>query len=382
MTYLQWMKENPELAEQFERIERGELPRSLPWPQFTPENGAVATRDSGGATMNAIAASLPELVGGSADLDPSTKTYLKGQGDFEPNNYARRNIHNGVREHAMAAVNNGIAYHGGLLPFSATFFNFVDYLKPALRLTALAHIHHIYVFTHDSVFLGEDGPTHEPIEQLAMLRAIPNLNTIRPADAIEVVEAWKLVIEPKSGPWVLVLTRVPFLGARSAPVEKGAYVIADANGLPDLVLIATGSEVSLALEAKKLLDAQGIDARVVSMPCWTLFAKQPASYRDEVLPPEVNCAHVHRSRRNLRLVSLGRRQGRYLRDRSFRHVRSRGRYRKGPWVHTRGSRQTRTRFVRFRRSLAASVSNQLAQLTRGAPVFRTMSDNENPPDDW
>ena len=156
--------------------------------------------------MNAIAASLPELVGGSADLDPSTKTYLKGQGDFEPNNYAGRNIHNGVREHAMAAVNNGIAYHGGLLPFSATFFNFVDYLKPALRLTALTQIHHIYVFTHDFVFLGEDGPTHEPIEQLAMLRAIPNLNTIRPADAIEVEEAWKLVIEPKSGPWALVLT--------------------------------------------------------------------------------------------------------------------------------------------------------------------------------
>src|SRR5215469_16405719 len=196
------------------------------------------------------------------------------------NNYAGRNIHNGVREHAMAAVNNGIAYHGGLLPFSATFFNFVDYLKPALRLTALAHLHHIYVFTHDSVFLGEDGPTHEPIEQLAMLRAIPNLNTIRPADAIEVEEAWKLVIEPKSGPWALVLTRqkVPFLGARSAPVEKGAYVIADANGSPDLVLIATGSEVSLALETKKLLDAQGINTRVVSMPCWTLFAKQPQSY--------------------------------------------------------------------------------------------------------
>jgi transketolase len=288
-TYLQWKKENPELAEQFERIERGELPRSLPWPQFTPENGAVATRDSSGATMNAIAASLPELVGGSADLDPSTKTYLKGQGDFEPNNYGGRNIHNGVREHAMAAVNNGIAYHGDLLPFSATFFNFVDYLKPALRLTALARIHHIYVFTHDSVFLGEDGPTHEPIEQLAMLRAIPNLNTIRPADAVEVEEAWKLVIEPKSGPWALVLTRqkVPFLGARSAPVEKGAYVIADANGSPDLILIATGSEVSLALETKKLLDAQSIDTRVVSMPCWTLFAKQPQSYRDEVLPPEV-----------------------------------------------------------------------------------------------
>jgi transketolase len=199
----------------------------------------------------------------------------------------------------MAAVNNGIAYHGGLLPFSATFFNFVDYLKPALRLTALAHIHHIYVFTHDSVFLGEDGPTHEPIEQLAMLRAIPNLNTIRPADAIEVEEAWKLVIEPKSGPWALVLTRqkVPFLGARRAPVEKGAYVIADATGSPDLVLMATGSEVSLALETNAgrfhaVLDALCQATAVVSRRGATA---------------QSNRAHVRRSRRKLRLVPLGRR---------------------------------------------------------------------------
>jgi transketolase len=189
----------------------------------------------------------------------------------------------------MAAINNGIAYHGGLLPFSATFFNFVDYLKPALRLTALARLHHIYVFTHDSVFLGEDGPTHEPIEQLAMLRATPVLQTIRPADSLETLNAWKVALQTADGPWALVLTRqkLPFLGVRDAPVERGAYVIADASGTPDLILIATGSEVALALEAKKLLDAAGIATRVVSMPCWTLFAAQPQSYQDEVLPPAI-----------------------------------------------------------------------------------------------
>jgi transketolase len=288
-TYADWKRENPELAEQFERVQRGALPPNLPWPTFNAENGAVATRDAGGAVMNAIAASVPELVGGSADLDPSTKTYLKGQGDFEPNAYAGRNVHYGVREHAMAAINNGIAYHGGLLPFSATFFNFVDYLKPALRLTSLARLHHIYVFTHDSVFLGEDGPTHEPIEQLAMLRATPVLQTIRPADSLETLNAWKVALQTADGPWALVLTRqkLPFLGARDAPVERGAYVIADASGTPDLILIATGSEVALALEAKKLLDAAGVATRVVSMPCWTLFAAQPQSYQDEVLPPAI-----------------------------------------------------------------------------------------------
>ncbi len=285
-----WKSANAELGAQLERILAGKLPSSLPWPSFTNENGSVATRDAGGTVMNAIAAALPELVGGSADLDPSTKTYLKGAGDLEPGTYAGRNVHYGVREHVMAAATNGIALHGGLLPFCATFFNFVDYLKPALRLAALSDVHAIFVFTHDSVFLGEDGPTHQPIEQLAMLRAMPNLRVVRPADALETEAAWKLAIDPKSGcPWTLVLTRqkVPFLGARDADVARGAYVIAEAGGTPDLILIATGSEVSLALDAKKLIDEKGVRTRVVSMPCWELFADQPQSYRDEVLPPSV-----------------------------------------------------------------------------------------------
>lgn len=289
-TFDAWKRANTELGAQLERALRRELPPNLPWPAFTAENGSVATRDAGGTVMNAIATALPELLGGSADLDPSTKTYLKNCGDFEPGNYAGRNIHYGVREHAMAASTNGIALHGGLLPFAATFFNFVDYLKPSLRLACLSGIHSIYVFTHDSVFLGEDGPTHEPIEQLATLRATPNCYVIRPADALETLEAWKLAVAATDAPYVLVLTRqkVPFLGARDAAVAKGAYVLADAEGgRPDLILIATGSEVSLAADAKKILDAKGVRTRVVSMPCWELFDAQPQSYRDEVLPPSV-----------------------------------------------------------------------------------------------
>ena len=289
-TFDAWKRENAALASQFERAWRGEIPSDVAWPRFTAENGNVATRDAGGTVMNAIARALPELVGGSADLDPSTKTYLKDCGDFEPGNYAGRNVHYGVREHAMAAITNGIAYHGGLLPFAATFFNFLDYCKPALRLAALAELHDIFVFTHDSVFLGEDGPTHEPIEQLATLRAQPNTYVVRPADAVEVCEAWKLAVSRKGAPWVLVLTRqkVPFLGEREAPVAKGAYVLADApNGSPELILIATGSEVGLAMDAKKILDGRGVGTRVVSMPCWELFDQQDRSYRDEVLPPSV-----------------------------------------------------------------------------------------------
>lgn len=289
-TYDQWKAQNGELAAQLERALRGELPASLPWPSFTAENGSIASRDAGGTVMNAIAAALPELVGGSADLDPSTKTYLKGQGDFEPGNYAGRNIHFGVREHGMAAATNGIALHGGLMPFCATFFNFVDYLKPSLRLAALTELHAIFVFTHDSVFLGEDGPTHQPVEQLAMLRATPNVRVVRPADSVETEAAWKLAIDPKSGcPWTLILSRqkLPFLGARNADVARGAYVIADAQGTPDIILIATGSEVSLALEAKKILEGKGAATRVVSMPCWELFRAQPQAYRDDVLPPPV-----------------------------------------------------------------------------------------------
>ena len=288
--YDAWKSADADLAAQLERVLAGKLPASLPWPVFNAENGSVATRDAGGTVMNAIAKALPELVGGSADLDPSTKTYLKDFGDFQPNNYAGRNIHYGVREHGMAAATNGIALHGGLMPFCATFFNFVDYLKPSLRLAALTKIHAIYVFTHDSVFLGEDGPTHQPIEQLAMLRAMPNVRVVRPADSLETCEAWKLAIDPQSGtPWVLVLTRqkLPFLGARDAHVGRGAYILSDASGTPDLILIATGSEVSLAVDAKNLLEAKGVRTRVVSMPCWELFELQPQSYRDEVLPPNV-----------------------------------------------------------------------------------------------
>jgi transketolase len=289
-TYDVWKRENPQLAASLERALRQELPSDLPWPIFNAENGNVATRDAGGSVMNAVAMSLPELVGGSADLDPSTKTYLKNCGDFEPGNYAGRNIHYGVREHTMAACTNGIALHGGLLPFAATFFNFLDYLKPALRLGCLTGIHSIYVFTHDSVFLGEDGPTHQPIEQLATLRATPNCYVVRPADSLETLEAWKLALARKGAPWALVLTRqkVPFLGARDAAVSRGAYILSEADGGdPDLVLIATGSEVSLAVDAKKILQDKGVRVRVVSMPCWELFDAQPQSYKGDVLPPSI-----------------------------------------------------------------------------------------------
>jgi transketolase len=289
-TYDVWKRENPTLAASLERALRQELPSDLPWPSFDAENGNVATRDAGGSVMNAIAMSLPELVGGSADLDPSTKTYLKNCGDFEPGNYSGRNIHYGVREHTMAACTNGIALHGGLLPFAATFFNFLDYLKPALRLGCLTGIHSIYVFTHDSVFLGEDGPTHQPIEQLATLRATPNCYVVRPADSLETLEAWKLALVRKGAPWALVLTRqkVPFLGARDAAVSRGAYILSEAEGgNPDLVLIATGSEVALAVDAKKILQDKGVRVRVVSMPCWELFDAQPQSYKDDVLPPSI-----------------------------------------------------------------------------------------------
>jgi transketolase len=312
-TYDGWKTANTALAAQLERALRGEIPPNLPWPVFNDGNGAMATRDAGGMVMNAIATSLPELVGGSADLDPSTKTYLKNCGDFSPGNYAGRNIHYGVREHAMAAIGNGIGLHGGLLPFSATFFNFLDYCKPALRLACLSQIHCIYVFTHDSVFLGEDGPTHEPIEQLATLRATPNCNVVRPADSLEVLESWKLAVSVKGTPWVLVLTRqkLPFLGARNAAVAKGAYILADAEGgNPDLILVATGSEVSLAVDAKGILDGKGLRTRVVSMPCWELFDKQPQSYQDEVLPPSVT------SRMSIEAgATLG--WSRYVGDRGF-----------------------------------------------------------------
>jgi transketolase len=287
--YDAWKAAFPDLAAQFERIDSGALPASLPWPEFTAQNGAIATRDAGGQAMNAVATALPELFGGSADLDPSTKTNLKGFGDFEPGSYGGRNVHYGVREHAMAAISNGLALHGGILPFCATFFNFLDYCKAALRLAAITKLHVVYVFTHDSIFLGEDGPTHEPVEQLAHLRATPNVTVVRPADSLEALEAWKLCVQRSEGPWVLVLSRqkLPFLGARHADVPRGAYVLDDCSGTPDLILIATGSEVSLAIKTKPLLEAQGVRTRVVSMPSWELFDRQDEHYRASVLPPDV-----------------------------------------------------------------------------------------------
>ena len=286
----EWKGENAELAAQLERALEKRAPSKIPWPAITKENGDnAATRETGGVVMNAIAAAVPELIGGSADLDPSTKTYLKDQGDFQPENYGGRNIHFGVREHAMAGINNGIALHGALLPFGATFLNFLDYMKGSVRLAAINKIRCYYILTHDSVFLGEDGPTHQPIEHFAHRRATPNLIMVRPADALETLEAWKLMIEAQEGPWALVLSRqkLPYLGDRKADVARGAYILADTSGTPDLILIATGSEVALAVQAAALLKDRGMQTRVVSMPSWELFEAQPQGYRDEVLPPDV-----------------------------------------------------------------------------------------------
>ncbi|MEP6918827.1 MAG: transketolase C-terminal domain-containing protein, partial [Acidobacteriota bacterium] len=305
----------PEMADQFARVLAGGL--SDGWeaylPNFTPEDGEMATRDAGGQTMNALAAVVPNLVGGSADLDPSTRTGLKGRGDFESPRgaqsgntlstqgaaggvwgYAGRNIHFGLREHAMAAVMTGMALHGGLVPFGATFLSFSDYMRPSIRLAALSGAHVIYIWTHDSIALGEDGPTHQPVEQLAGLRAMPNMMVLRPSDATETVEAWRVALTHTEGPVGLVLTRqkLPVIDrntlAPASGLAQGAYVLADAGGsVPEVILIATGSEVSIALEAHERLAKEGILSRLVSMPCWELFDVQPQSYRDAVLPPSV-----------------------------------------------------------------------------------------------
>ncbi|HEX5481640.1 MAG TPA: transketolase [Terriglobia bacterium] len=283
----------PQLAAEWDRYVRGEIPEG--WkskiPVFKPSEGPMATRQASGKVLNAIASSLPTLVGGSADLNPSTDTYLKGCGDFQKGSYGGRNLHFGVREHAMGSAVNGMAV-SGLLAYGATFFNFSDYMRPTLRLAALMKAHSIFVYTHDSIFLGEDGPTHQPIEQLASIRAIPNFCLIRPGDANETAVAWRVAIEHQDGPVALVLTRqgLPVLDrtkyAAADGLAKGAYVIADAPGkTPGILLIATGSELSLAVEAFEQLKEEGTAARVVSMPSWDLFEKQPQSYKDEVLPP-------------------------------------------------------------------------------------------------
>ena len=287
---------HPELAAEWRTVMNGRLPEG--WadklPAFTPGGGSMATREASGKVLNAIAPHLPTLIGGSADLTPSNNTYLKGYGDFQRDNVGARNLHFGVREHAMGSILNGMALHGGVIPYGGTFLIFSDYMRPAIRLAALSHIHVIYVFTHDSIGLGEDGPTHEPIEHLASLRAMPNLTVIRPADANETAVAWRVALEHRGGPVALALTRqkLPVLDrttlASADLLRRGAYVLTDtSNGQPNIILIATGSEVQLALEARQRLAARGIGARVVSMPSWELFEQQPDSYRDEVLPPSV-----------------------------------------------------------------------------------------------
>ena len=260
-------------------------------PSFTPEEGAMATRQASGQVLNAIAPFIPTLIGGSADLAPSTNTLLRGEGDFAKDAYGGRNIHWGVREHGMGAALNGMALHGGLYPYGATFLIFSDYMRPAIRLACLMGQHVLYVFTHDSIGLGEDGPTHQPIETLATLRAIPNMTTIRPGDANETAGAWRTALIHRDGPVALVLTRqkVPVLRQTAgAPVERGAYVLQDAaNGVPEIILLASGSELQLIVAAHEELGARGIQARVVSVPSLELFLRQPASYRDQVLPPGV-----------------------------------------------------------------------------------------------
>jgi transketolase len=283
----------PDLAAEWDRYVRRELPKG--WesklPIFKPSDGPLATRQASGKILNAISSSLPTLLGGSADLAPSTNTLVKNDKDFEKGNYGGRNFHFGVREHAMGSVLNGMAL-SGLIPYGATFLIFSDYMRPTMRLAAMMGIHSIFVYTHDSIFLGEDGPTHQPIEQLASLRAIPNLSLIRPADANETAVAWRVAIERRGGPVALVLTRqkLPVIDrekyASAEGLVAGAYILADSKARqPELLVIASGSEVSVALDAYEKLTAEGVAARVVSMPSWDLFEKQPQAYKDEVLPP-------------------------------------------------------------------------------------------------
>ncbi|MEE9167027.1 MAG: transketolase [Candidatus Neomarinimicrobiota bacterium] len=285
----------PDLAVNFRRIRRGELPPG--WgdevPEFRPEDGPIATRTASGKVLNVLAKHLDNLLGGSADLAPSNKTLLAAQDDFGLNGRWGPNVHFGVREHAMGAILNGVALHGGVLPYGGTFLVFSDYMRPALRLGALSRYKVIFIFTHDSIGLGEDGPTHQPVEHLMSLRAIPNFTVIRPADANETASAWKLAVE-QDGPVALILTRqkIPVLDSTSHAVadgvRRGAYVLSEAKRAdPHIVIIATGSEVHTALEAQRELSGQGIEARVVSMPSWELFEKQPVEYRHEVLPSRI-----------------------------------------------------------------------------------------------
>ncbi|MBS0432757.1 MAG: transketolase [Proteobacteria bacterium] len=306
-----YAKEHADLAAELDRSLHGQLPQG--WdadiPEFPADAKGIATRVAGGKVLSSIAPKLPALSGGSADLDPSTHTAVKGLGVFSPGNepdeqgvepdekwsYAGRNLHFGVREHAMGAIANGMAAHGGFIPYTATFLIFSDYMRPPMRLAALSKLHVVNVFTHDSIALGEDGPTHQPVEQLAGLRSVPNMIVIRPGDANETACAWRVAIETRGQPVVLALSRqnVPTLDrtqfASAEGLRRGAYVLKDAEGgEPQLILIGTGAEVGLCVQAAEKLNAQGVRTRVVSMPSFELFEAQDPSYRDSVLPPAVH----------------------------------------------------------------------------------------------
>jgi transketolase len=295
--FARYSQQFPDLADQINRMQHRELPNG--WdhnlPAFPADPKGVATRDSSGKVLNVVAQNIPWLIGGAADLQTSNKTHLNfdGAGEFEAGNYGGRNLHFGVREHAMGAALNGMAL-SRLRPFGGTFFNFTDYMRPSMRLAALMEIPTIYVLTHDSIGLGEDGPTHQPIEQLASLRAMPHMIVMRPGDANEVVEAWKVILPMKHNPVALVLTRqaLPTVDrskyAPASGVAKGGYILADSTGGdPSVILIGTGSELSLCVAAYEQLTAEGVRARVVSMPSTSIFDKQDDAYRHSVLPPQV-----------------------------------------------------------------------------------------------
>jgi transketolase len=282
----------PELAAEYERASSGKLPEG--WkdllPVFKGSDPKMATRQASGKVLNAIAGKLPNLIGGAADLAPSTETNLKEYFSFTSENRNGRNFHFGIREHAMGAALNGMALTKGVIPFGATFLMFSEYMRPTIRLAAIMKINPLFVYTHDSIGLGEDGTTHQPVEQLASLRSIPNITLIRPADANETSHAWRVALEHKGGPVILVFTRqgLPILDqdkyGKASELEKGAYILSEASKNPDLILMATGSEVALILEAQAKLEAEGISTRVVSMPSWELFEKQDAAYKEKVLP--------------------------------------------------------------------------------------------------
>ena len=290
-TWERYRQEHPEAAAELERRMAGELPDAFddPLPTFQG-TGTLATRKASNQGINHFAERMPELVGGSADLAGSNHTDIDGARSMRPDDPAGRIAHFGIREHAMAAISNGLALHGGLRPFAATFLVFSDYLRPSLRLSALMHQPVVYVFTHDSIGLGGDGPTHQPEAHVAALRAIPNLHVIRPADANETLQAWQVALRRREGPTALILTRqgVPHLNVPEGAVARGAYVHAEATGgRPRLLLLATGSEVTLCLKARETLEADGVPVRVVSMPDWEAFRAQDEAYRAEVLPPDV-----------------------------------------------------------------------------------------------